>query len=83
MTETRSEGIGDRSEEIEGERNSPPESGGVARSAGVVPKRHFAVWQLWNHPSRDPLRDPAALLTQEGNSRISNSFTPRPQRTNP
>jgi hypothetical protein len=24
------------------------------------------VWSLWNHPPRDPLRDPAALLTQEG-----------------
>jgi hypothetical protein len=23
-------------------------------------------WQLRNHPSRDALRDPAALLTQEG-----------------
>ena len=25
-------------------------------------------WFHWSHPSRDPLRDPAALLTQEGNS---------------
>ena len=25
-----------------------------------------AGFLLWNHPSRDPLRDPAALLTQEG-----------------
>jgi hypothetical protein len=24
-----------------------------------------------NHPSRDPLRDPAALLTQEGNPLLS------------
>jgi hypothetical protein len=28
-------------------------------------------WRLWNHPSRDPLRDPAALLTQEGSPRLS------------
>ena len=32
---------------------SPPESGGVARSAGVVPKRYPAGMRLWNHPSRD------------------------------
>jgi hypothetical protein len=31
-------------------------------------------WRFWNHPSRDPLRDPAALLTPEGNSLTSNSF---------
>jgi len=37
---------------------------------------NLASWQLWNHPSRDPLRDPAALLTQEGSFRISNLFTP-------
>jgi len=50
----------------------PPESGGqydrdaVEIVRGVVPKRHCDKWFLWNHPSRDPLRDPAALLTQEG-----------------
>ena len=32
---------------------TPPESGGVARSAGVVPKRNPAALRLWNHPSRD------------------------------
>jgi hypothetical protein len=34
---------------------------------GVVPKEPFIGVSLWNHPSRDPLRDPAALLTKEGN----------------
>ena len=29
-------------------------------------KRHPAKWFHWNLPSRDPLRDPAALLTEEG-----------------
>ena len=48
-------------------RKSPPESGGVARSAGVVPERLLARLRSRNHPPRDPLRDPAALLTQEGN----------------
>jgi len=32
----------------------------------VVPKREPSRWSQRNHPSRDPLRDPAALLTQEG-----------------
>jgi hypothetical protein len=35
---------------------------------GWFPKRHTDKWFLWNHPSRDPLRDPAALLTEEGRS---------------
>ena len=29
---------------------------------GWFPKRCSHKWFLWNHPSRDPLRDPAALL---------------------
>jgi hypothetical protein len=52
-------------------KDAPPESGGVARSAGVVPKRDFESCPFRNHPSRDPLRDPAALLTQEGNFKFS------------
>ena len=28
---------------------------------------HYEMLQLRNHPPRDPLRDPAAPLTQEGN----------------
>jgi hypothetical protein len=35
---------------------------------------NLASWRLRNHPSRDPLRDPAALLTQEGSSRFSRSL---------
>jgi hypothetical protein len=35
------------------EETSLPESGGVARSAGVVPKRIPAGVWLWNHPSHD------------------------------
>jgi hypothetical protein len=38
-----------------------------ARRGGSV-IRNPESWQLGNHPPRDPLRDPAALLTQEGNS---------------
>ena len=51
----------------------PPESGGqhdrdvVEIVRGVVPKPHLYPRSLRNHPSRDTLRDPAALLTQEGN----------------
>jgi len=33
---------------------------------GRFPERSLDKWFLWNHPSRDPLRDPAALLTKEG-----------------
>jgi len=33
---------------------------------GRFPKRYLDKWLQWNHPSRDPLRDPAALLTKEG-----------------
>jgi hypothetical protein len=29
--------------------------------------RESGKWSLWNHPPRDPLRDPATLLSQEGN----------------
>ena len=28
---------------------------------------HYETLRLRNHPPRDPLRDPAALLTEEGN----------------
>ena len=35
---------------------------------GVVPKRTLVSVRFGNHPSRDSLRDPAALLSQEGNS---------------
>src|SRR6188768_1347079 len=54
---------------------SPPESGGAEHfsegapgwfQSGKPERRRF-----WNHPSRDPLRDPAALLTQEGNTLTS------------
>jgi hypothetical protein len=41
--------------------------------AGKDPKRTFSMWSLLNHPPRDPLRDPAALLTQEGNLLVLNS----------
>jgi hypothetical protein len=34
----------------------------------------FVNARLWNHPSRDTLRDPAALLTQEGNILASYLF---------
>jgi len=33
---------------------------------GWFPMRRTEKWPGWNHPSRDPLRDPAALLTKEG-----------------
>jgi hypothetical protein len=36
-------------------------------SPGWFQSDHSYWRRLWNHPSRDPLRDPAALLTQEGN----------------
>ncbi len=39
-------------------------TGGVARSAGVVAKSKSFSWYSYLH-SRDPLRDPAALLSQE------------------
>jgi hypothetical protein len=35
---------------------------------GWFPKLHTDKWFLWNLPPRDPLRDPAALLTEEGHS---------------
>jgi hypothetical protein len=45
---------------------------GWREAPGWFQSGHAAGWQLRNHPSRDPLRDPAALLTQEG------SFSPFP-----
>jgi hypothetical protein len=41
---------------------------GWREAPGWFQCRQFSKWPHWNHPSRDPLRDPAALLTQEGNS---------------
>ena len=43
-------------------------TGGTSRNGapGVVPERPCQQVPLRNHPSRDPLRDPAALLTEEG-----------------
>jgi hypothetical protein len=44
---------------------SPPGTGGVARSAGVVAQsKSFPSYSY--HPSGDLLRDPAALLSWEG-----------------
>ena len=40
--------------------------GGAKRRGGSKAAVHKIA--LRNHPSRDPLRDPAALLTQEGYS---------------
>ena len=45
--------------------NSPPESGGVGHQE--MGRRGGSKG---NHPPRDPLRDPAALLTKEGNFEI-------------
>jgi hypothetical protein len=46
------------------EIQAPPGTGGVARSAGAVAK--FKISPNYSyHPSRDPLRDPAVLLSQE------------------
>jgi hypothetical protein len=33
---------------------------------GWFPNRRPDKWLLWNHPPRESLRDPAALLTEEG-----------------
>ncbi len=33
-------------------RNTLPESGGLARSAGAVPKEPIVNLALWNHPSQ-------------------------------
>jgi hypothetical protein len=38
---------------------------------GRFQSRNPANWLLRSHPPRDPLRDPAALLTQEGNLHIA------------
>jgi 5-methyltetrahydrofolate--homocysteine methyltransferase len=42
---------------------------GWREAPGWFRSDHLSRWRFGNHPSRDPLRDPAALLTQEGNFR--------------
>ena len=75
MTETRGEGIETRVNELE-ERGIPLLSQeGWREAPGWFQSANPEGWRLRNHPSRDPLRDPAALLTQEGISRIS-KFVP-------
>jgi len=45
---------------------SPPDSGGEAEPKAKRGGSKAVTRRYGNHPSRDPLRDPAALLTQEG-----------------
>ena len=40
---------------------------GWREAPGWFQNDNLEGWWLWNHPSRDALRDPAALLTEEGN----------------
>jgi hypothetical protein len=39
---------------------------GWPEGPGWFQRNDSSVFGKWNHPPRDPLRDPAALLTQEG-----------------
>jgi hypothetical protein len=48
-----------------------------SRSCGGGSKAVHLQGSLRNHPSRDPLRDPAALLTQEGNPSVCVDVTSR------
>jgi hypothetical protein len=72
-----------------GEASCPPESGGQhdrdssRDRAGGGSKAASLQGSLRNHPSRDTLRGPAALLTQEGKTPLQFQSDPLPLRLTP